>query len=79
MELIASGTDIGDDLSAVMSAKDGRRMYLGMAPPPWLWVLQMSKDLIKNQEAGPAQEESRLLAQVSRVQEPGTLQLDARP
>lgn len=61
VELTASGPDKGGDLSA----KSVRRLCLGIAPPMWLWVLGMSKDLIKTQGARPPEEGASLLAQVS--------------
>lgn len=65
MELRASGPDIGDDLSTVMSAEGGRRVYLGVTPPPWLWVLGMGKNPMESREARPPQEGSSLMAQVN--------------
>lgn len=79
VELRASGPDIGDDLSTVMSAEGGRRVYLGVTPPPWLWVLGMGKNPMESREARLPQEGSSLMAQVNWVQELRTLQLDVRP
>lgn len=79
VEFRAFGPDIGDDLSTMMSAEGGRCVYLGVTPPPWLWVLGIGKNPMESWEARPPQEGSSLMAQVSWVQELRTLQLDVRP